>query len=48
MNIYKYVDLNREKYQDSASSRQQLVSNVSEKDNKKPGFILTKSNNKSA
>ena len=30
MNIYKYVDLNRDKYQEGGSS--QVVSNVSEKE----------------
>jgi hypothetical protein len=47
MNIYKYVDLNREKHQQMSASRNQLILDNSEREIKRPGFILDKSNNKS-
>jgi hypothetical protein len=47
MNIYKYVDSNREKYEEMASSRPQLISDNTDREVKKPGFIFHKSNNKS-
>jgi hypothetical protein len=46
MNIYKYVDFNRQRHEEARSSRDQVFAENGE-NMKKPGFILNKSNKKS-